>query len=110
MRLFDQKGKLLFIHNMTEDNFELTHKYRVKTESFENLLKIMDLHLEYYDKGSREIIENHSKTMWICGKNAEKDRTYIGMLVATSRKKQDSSCKIRSELLFNETTRKFSDC
>ena len=93
--LFDQKGKLMFIHNMTENVSELTHNYRVKLESFENLLarirkgeptkkdarKIKDLYLVHYDRKFRETIKNYPKTIWVCGKNAEKDKKTLKCLL-----------------------------
>ena len=79
---------------MTENVFELSHNYRVKSESFKQLLAslqkgdptdkdiwgIMDLYLVHYDKDFIKLTKNNPKTMWLCEKTQKRMRKTLKCL------------------------------
>ena len=98
-QLLTHHGHHLFIHHMTENVYELTRNYRVKSESFKDLLtrlrqgaptwddaqEIYKRHVRHHKRKDLSEIIQHPKTMFLYACNVDKDRKNVEMLVAKSK-------------------------
>jgi len=110
-QLLTHHGHHLFIHHMTSNVYELTHNYRVKDESFKQMLirlrmgqpsrsdaeEIFKLHQVHQKKTVMSEIIHHPKTMFLYACNVDKERKNIEMLVAKSKQTGNPVARLKAQ-------------
>lgn len=103
-------GHQLFVHHMTENVYELSHNYRVKSETFKELLKrlrngtptlqdandIFKLHKRKQKMQHMADIEKHPKTMFLFATNNEKEQKNVQMLAMTSKETGNPVARLKA--------------
>ena len=109
-QLYTHHGHQLFVHHMTENVYELTHNYRVKSEAFKEILLrlrggkstpddaniIFNQHKTIQGRKHMREVERHPKTMFLFTNNVDRLEKNNEMLAQTSKETGNPVARLKA--------------